>query len=229
MNAAADAATDTLRISLDVKAIVKVGPFARGGTNRVPTVGADHDFEAVAQVAPIGLLVPQSAELFLYTTAGPVTSDCLVDVLERWWARVRAQWPGVRRLVLNLDNGPENHSGRTQFMKRLVEFAARSGLTVELAYYPPYHSKYNPIERCWAALEQHWNGSILDTVAAVEGFMATMSWHGRPPVVVERLEQVYTTGVRLTRQAMQVVDAQLKRLAGLTKWFVEIPPLAVLG
>jgi len=57
-----------LRISLDVKATVKVGPFARGGTNRVPTVGADHDFGAVAQVAPIGILVPQTAEVFLYTT-----------------------------------------------------------------------------------------------------------------------------------------------------------------
>lgn len=155
MNAAADAADDSLRISMDVKATVKMGPFARGGRNRVPTSGADHDFGAVAQVAPIGILVPQTSELFLYTTTGPVTSDCLVDVLERWWARVQGQWPEVRRLVVNLDNGPENHSGRTQFVQRLVAFAARSELTVELAYYPPYHSKYNPIERCWAALEQH--------------------------------------------------------------------------
>ncbi len=166
MNATAAAATDTLRLSMDVKARVKVGPFARGGTNRVPTAGADHDFGVVAQGAPIGILVPQTAEVFLYTTTGPVTSDCLVDVLERRWAQGQGQGPGVRRLVLNLDNGPENHSGRTQFMKRLVEFAARQGLTIELAYYPPYHSKYNPIERCWAALEQHWNGSILDTAAA---------------------------------------------------------------
>jgi len=27
-----------------------------------------------------------------------------------------------------------------------------------LVYYPPYHSKYNPIERCWSALEKKWNG-----------------------------------------------------------------------
>ena len=52
-------------------------------------------------------------------------------------------------------------------MQRLVEFAQRSHLTIRLAYYPPYHSKYNPIERCWGILEQHWNGALLDSVEAV--------------------------------------------------------------
>jgi transposase len=64
-------------------------------------------------------------------------------------------------LVINQDNGPENNSSRTQFMKRLVEFAKSNQLQVQLAYYPPYHSKYNPIERVWAVLEHNWNGSLL--------------------------------------------------------------------
>ena len=46
-------------------------------------------------------------------------------------------------------------------MKRLVEFSDRHQLTLELAYYPPYHSKYNLIERCWGILENHWNGTLL--------------------------------------------------------------------
>ena len=33
-------------------------------------------------------------------------------------------------------------------MKRMVEFSDQHQLTLELAYYPPYHSKYNPAERC---------------------------------------------------------------------------------
>ena len=63
----------------------------------------------------------------------------------------------VRRLLIDLDNGPEIARSRTQFMKRLVEFSDRHSLTLELAYYPPSHSKYNPIERCWGILENHWN------------------------------------------------------------------------
>ena len=67
-----------------------------------------------------------------------------------WWEFSRERFPGVTRLVLNLDNGPENHSRRTQFLKRMVGFAHEHRLDIDLAYYPPYHSKYNPVERCWA-------------------------------------------------------------------------------
>ncbi len=59
------------------------------------------------------------------------------DGVTAWWAAARRGWPQIERVVLNVDKGPENHSGRTQFMNRLVEFAIGSGWTVELAYYPP--------------------------------------------------------------------------------------------
>ncbi|MBA2285114.1 MAG: hypothetical protein H0W02_06510 [Ktedonobacteraceae bacterium] len=38
---------------------------------------------------------------------------------------------------------------------------------------PPYHSKYNPIERCWGILENHWNGDVLDSVETVVTFAQT--------------------------------------------------------
>ena len=50
---------------------------------------------------------------------------------------------------------------RTQFLKRMIEFADWSGLEIHLVYYPPYHSKYNRIERCWSSLQQKWNGVLL--------------------------------------------------------------------
>ena len=64
--------------------------------------------------------------------------------------------------MIYLDNGPKNSGRRTQFLKRMVEFADWSGLEIRLVYYPPYHSKYNPIERCWSALEKKWNGVLLN-------------------------------------------------------------------
>ena len=137
-----------LRVSIDAKATVKVGPFSRGGKSRVPVAAAGHDFQPEATVTPVGILLPALDELYLYGVTSRVTSDCLVDRLAQWWEAVRARFPHITTLVLNLDNGPENHSRRTQFMARLVAFARRYRLTVRLAYYPPYHSKYNPIERC---------------------------------------------------------------------------------
>ncbi len=91
-----------------------------------------------------------------------------------------------------------------------------------LAYYPPYHSKYNPIERCWGVLEMHWNGSLLDSIEAVLGFARTMTWQGKHPEV-SLIETPYCKGVRLSPSEMKVLESEVVRLAGLGKWFVEIP------
>jgi hypothetical protein len=146
----------------------------------VPVAAADHDFPAVGTVTPVGILLPALDELFLYAVTSRVTSDCLADRLAQWWAAVRDRFAHVTTLALNLHNGPENHSHRTQFVARLVQFATDYGVTVRLAYYPPYLSKYSPVERGWGILEQHWNGTLLDALDTVLQFAATMTWKGAP-------------------------------------------------
>jgi transposase len=207
---------------MDAKATVKVGDFSRGGKKRVCVKAADHDFRPKAKVTPVGILLPQSDELFLACVTSKVTSDCLVDILEMWWQNVRERFEQINTLVINLDNGPENHSHRTQFLNRLVAFAQTYQLTVTLAYYPPYHSKYNPVERCWGILEQHWNADLLDTIETVVNFAQTMRWKGNPPVV-RLLTSIYHTGVHLTKKAMAQVETHVQRLTGLERWFIDIP------
>ena len=221
VNATADADAKVLRISMDAKATVKVGDFSRGGKKRVLVKTADHDFQASAKVTPVGILLPRFDELFLVCVISKVTSDCLVDVLELWWQHARERYDQVRTLVINLDNGPENQSHRTQFLKRLVDFAQTYRLSIELAYYPPYHSKYNPVERCWGILENHWSGDILDTIETVVNFARTMTWKGNAPMV-RLLTTIYHTGVRLTKQAMTEVEKHVERLSGLERWFLKI-------
>lgn len=221
INQAADAAPEVLRISLDAKATVKVGPFARGGTSRTVVKAADHDFQPQATVTPLGIFLPGSDELFIYGVTSKVTSDCLVDRLVQWWETVHHRFTHINTLVINLDNGPENHSRRTQFMGRIVEFAQQYQLRVRLAYYPPYHSKYNPIERCWGILENHWNGTLLDSIDAVLQYAKTMTWKGQHPVV-ELVTATYQAGVKLSQEAMAAVETQIERLPQLGKWFVDI-------
>lgn len=208
---------------MDAKAPVKVGPFARGGKSRSITHACDHDFHPAATLIPVGILLPASAELFIDHVCTKVTSDCLVDRLEAWWAHVRLRFAHIKTLVINLDNGPSNHSRRTQFMARLMAFAEQSGLRVRLAYYPPYHSKYNAIERCWGILENHWNGAILDSVDAILHFTVSMTWKGIHPVV-RLVTTNYPTGVSLTKAAMAELETRITRLPTLEKWFVDITP-----
>lgn len=222
-NAAADAACDVLRISMDAKATVKIGPFARGGKSRSQITACDHDFKPDATITPVGIFLPGTDELFVYGIRSKVTSDCLVDRLEQWWESVRHRFAHITTLVINLDNGPENHSRRTQFMQRIVAFVRQYGISVRLAYYPPYHSKSNPIERCWGILEQHWNGALLDTIEAVLNFTASMTWKHIHPVVA-LVTTIYHTGVRLSQLAMAEIEAQIVRVPGLEKWFVDITP-----
>src|SRR5260370_35120027 len=120
-NGEAQADEQTLRISLDAKAAVKVGPFARGGKSRVRTSAADHDFEAIATVTPVGIFLPTSDELFLYGVTSKVTSDCLVDRLGDWWETVKDRFPLVKTLLINLANSPETHSRPTHLIQRPVE------------------------------------------------------------------------------------------------------------
>jgi transposase len=206
---------------MDAKATVKVGPFSRGGKSRVKVKAADHDFDPLARVTPVGILMPQTNELFLYAITSKVTSDCLVDCLIQWWEAVQERFPTVETLVINLDNGPENHSHRTQFMSRLLDFCEKYHVNIRLAYYPPYHSKYNPVERCWGALEMHWNSTLLDSIDTLLEYARSMTWKEAHPLV-ELVTTVYQTGVKLSKSAMEALEVHFERLPRLDKWFVDI-------
>ena len=105
----------------------------------------------------------------------------------------------------------------------MVGFVEQHQINVRLAYYPPYHSKYNPVERCWGVLENHWNGSLLDTVEAVTGFAQSMTWKQRHPLV-RLVTQAYESGARISKTAMKAVERKLSRLPHLPSWFIDIHP-----
>lgn len=225
VNQEADGDDTRLRLSLDAKAPVRVGLFSRRGVNRVVVKGLDHDFQGkTPQITPFGIYLPNHDELYLYFTATKVTSDFMVDCLTDFWTTVQDRYPTVTTLVINLDNGPENHSRRTQFMQRLTHFVDHFQLAVQLAYYPPYHSKYNPIERVWGFLEQHWNGSLLDSVETILNFARTFSFRQVKPAV-HFISQPYYAGAKLTQKEMQRLEQRFQRLKGLRKWFVLISPV----
>ncbi len=204
---------------------MKIGEFSRGGVARGKQAvrAADHDMHPDAVLAPAGILEVDTRQLSVIFGTSRDTSDFVADALELWWSHRQAAHPGVRRLVIDLANGPEIASSRTQFMKRLVEFSDRSQLTLELTYYPPYHSKYNPIERCWGILENHWNGALLTSIQTALEWAKTMTWHGVAPFV-HLLDRVYETGVRLTKSAFRQIATRLERSATLPKWSVVIKP-----
>lgn len=226
MRLAVQADKSVLRLSMDAKATVLIGEYSRGGHNRLRIQAADHDFQPADKVTPYCILLPDYDRAYLYFTRSRVTSDFIADCLLDCWSQIAAEFPEVKTLMLLQDNGPENHSRRTQFMQRMVQLADHLQLTVQLLYYPPYHSKYNPVERFWGVLEQHWNGDLLDSLDAVLNFAQTMTWNKLYPVVT-LVHQLYHKGVRLTQQAMTLLEQRFHRLPGLEKYFVLIQPQSI--
>lgn len=194
--------------------------MSRGETTRK---ALDHDMQAEATLIPFGILEIASTVLTIIFGTSRETSDFVVDCLQQWWDGRKAFYADIRKLAINLDNGPQIASHRTQFIKRLIEFADRNNLEIELIYYPPYHSKYNPIERCWGVLEMHWNGTLLDTVDSALGWAKTMTWKGTRPIV-QLLQKVYPTGVRLRKAAFQPFAQRVRRSQTLPQWSASIRP-----
>lgn len=207
---------------------MKIGPFSRGGRSRNRVKACDHDMHPDALLVPLGVLELTRGptpiqQLNILFGQSRETSDFIVDALELWWTQRCAAHPGVGKLQILLDNGPEISSSRTQFLKRLVEFSDRHHLEIELVYYPPYHSKYNPIERCWGVLEEHWNGALLESITTALHWAKTMTWHTLQPIV-HLLTTTYDTGVRLTKTAFRPVASRLQRNSSLPKWSLIIHP-----
>ena len=125
--------------------------------------------------------------------------------------------------MINADNGPENSGIRTQWLKRLIEFSAQQNITIQLAYYPPYHSKYNPIERVFGVLENYWNGDPLRTVEKALGMAEGMTYKGVHPAV-KLITQMYAKGVKLDKKLRLLYESALECLEGLKKWFICINP-----
>lgn len=207
-------------MSIDTKANVHVGPFSRGGYNRCGIKALDHDFAPEMILKPFGIFLPEYDENHFYFTESTATADFMVDAIEDLWPSLKERF-NPHTLVINADNGPENNSRRSQFISRIVDFAKNNGIDLCLAYYPPYHSKYNPIERVWGVLENHWNGEILDSANKVLGLARTMTWKGLSPCV-KFVEKIYHKGVSLTKKAMDDLEKQLNRVPGVEKWAVDI-------
>lgn len=225
-NSTSDNDPETLRISIDSKATVKIGELSRGGKSRdkESPKALDHDTNFDSILKPFGILDVLTGLLTIIFGNSSETSDFIVDALLIWWHANKHLYPHIKELVINLDNGPQNSSHRTQFIKRMTEFADETGLRIHMVYYPPYHSKYNPIERCWGALEKHWNGTILDSVEKTIKWAGTMTWKGIKPAI-KLIDKVYQKGVSLSKEEMKKYAGRLKRSRLLAKWDVIIDPI----
>ena len=203
---------------------MKIGNFSRGGVTRGDNQADDHDLGCKEKYIPCGIVDEDSADLNITFGSSYKTSDFIVDTIEAKWKAMDEQEKAQTSLIqIKMDNGSESSGRRTQFLNRMVQLVDLINKPIQLLYYPPYHSKYNPIERCLGSLELKWNGTKLTDAETMLEWAKRMTWKGLHPVV-ELSRQVYQKGVRLSQKAMQAVEARLKRDPKLPKYDILINP-----
>jgi Rhodopirellula transposase DDE domain len=215
------------RLSMDCKATVNIGAFSRGGYTRGDHQASAHDLGCKEKYIPCGIVDEDTAQLYVTFGSSSKTSDFIVDTLAVWWHGLSAMEQGtIERVQIKMDNGSESSGVRTQFLHRLVQFVDTIGKPIQRLDYPPYHSKYNPIERCWGVMELHWHGTQLIDGETMLEWAKRMTWKGGHPIV-KLSRKVYAKGVSLSKAAMRAVEARLERNPLLPKWDILIRPAGV--
>ncbi len=219
---------ETLRLSIDTKATVLVGQYSRGGKSRgTKAVEAwDHDMRPREKLVLGGIFEPVSGKSFLFFGSSNKTSDFLVDGLELWWKERKSSLSDLKQLVINMDNGPECNGRRSQFLHRMTAFADMTRLDIRLIYYPPYHSKYNSIERYWAGLEKSWNGYLLESVTTVINRANNFAWRGISATAM-LIDTVYQKGIKRCGKEKKNLEKRLMRSKDLQWWDISIRPKTV--
>lgn len=93
------------------------------------------------------------------------TSAFVCDAIAlAWTVLFRAMYPNATELLLLCDCGGANAARSLRFKEDLIELATRLGVRLRIAHYPPYTSKWNPIEhRLFSQVERAWSGVMLDS------------------------------------------------------------------
>lgn len=134
---------NTALISIDTKDKVVIGPYSRKGRARLLVEACDHELTNDC-LTPFGILDLKTNQPYFYNFVNKPTSKAIVDCIDDYLSDKLCT-----KLMILLDNGPDNSGVRTAFLKSLVDLSDKYQIDIELVYYPPYHSKYNPIERLW--------------------------------------------------------------------------------
>jgi hypothetical protein len=201
-------------LSIDTKKKELLGSFYRDG--RLYTQEAievfDHDFPSAASgvVFPHGLYDVGLNRAHINLGTSHETSQFACDSIGRWWQQQgRVRYPAATKLLLLCDGGGSNSASRYVFKEQLQQLADRLGLEIRVAHYPPYCSKYNPIEhRLFPHVTRACQGVVFQTVGVVKSLMEKTHTSTGLQVTVDIIDKVYEVGRKCAKgfkQTMKIV------------------------
>lgn len=187
-------------ISIDTKKKELIGDFYRAGViDTQATIEVnDHDFGSMGSgtVIPHGIYDVKHNQGFVNLNTSHETSELACDSVAAWWEdHGRWAYPKAGKLLVLCDGGGSNSATRYVFKEALQKLANRLGIEIRIAHYPPYCSKYNPIEhRLFPHVTRACRGVIFRTLETVRYYISRTSTETGLTIRVGILEKTYETG-----------------------------------
>ena len=154
---------------------------------------------AEAKAIPHGLYDLQHNLGYIQIGTSHDTSAFACDSIRYWWQNYgRVLYPFATSILLLCDGGGSNSSRTYLFKESLQALSNELGIEIRIAHYPPYTSKYNPIEhRLFPHVSRVCEGVIFDSVETVKDLMATATTRTGLKVFTTILDNVYQTGQKV--------------------------------
>jgi hypothetical protein len=187
-------------VSIDTKKKELLGTFYRDGKvyARQALLAYDHDFPSYAEgaVIPYGIYDLKRNQGYVSVGTSKDTSEFACDSVAWWWEGFGSElYPGAKSVCLLCDGGGSNSASKYLFKEDLQKLSDRLGMEIRVAHYPPYCSKYNPIERrLFCHMTRACQGVLFDSVATVKRLLEKTQTATGLRVIVEVLDKVYQTG-----------------------------------
>lgn len=217
-------------LSIDVKKKEYLGAFHRSGsvfsTSALPCY--DHDFNSFAagKIVPWGVydLGRNEGHLFIGTSGD--TAEFNVECLRRWWNHRGSKiYNKADPMLVLCDGGGSNGSRNSLFKAEMQKLANEAGLKFRLAHYPPYCSKYNPIEhRFFPTVTRAWSGIMLDSAKTAKRLVNSRGTQLKSGlrVVANIVQRTFETGKKLDGDFWKNCNVAYDNI--LPKWNYRICP-----
>lgn len=217
-------------ISVDTKKKEMVGNFRRDGQVYCTSSpkAYDHDFETFSEgtIVPYGIYDIARNTGYLSIGTSHDTSEFVCDNIERVWnGQLRHLYPNASMLVILCDGGGSNSSRHRIVKQDFMDLADRIGMKILVMHYPPYCSKFNPIEhRLFSQITRSWSGTPLYTVAdACRKAASTVTQKGLK-VFAEIVDKAYETGSKVHYSFKERLAKQIVFDKSLHNWNYLISP-----
>ena len=210
-----------------------MGNLYRPGTlyTTEPIEVQDHDFPSLATgvAIPHGLYDLRDNIGYIQIGTSRDTTEFACDSIEYWWTTYgQVRYPMASSILLLCDGGGSNSSHYHIFKEDLQALVNRLGIEIRIAHYPPYTSKYNPIEhRLFPHVSRLCQGVILENVQLFQELISTTTTKTGLKVFTTILDKPYQIGRKIAddfKLNMAIVfDAFLPR------WnYTAIPALQII-